>query len=84
MIDQMTFPRLEALRRAWARVPPLAVTLARLASYVGVPAPKLASADAAGSRRITSKEEILAAFGSQGFNFIGARPVDPGLDLCGY
>jgi hypothetical protein len=87
VIDGLTFPRYHALRAAWAQVPPLAFTLARVAGSLGITWPKVFGDPAnhrAGPRQASGKSEILAAFAAQGMPVFGERPNDPVLDLCGY
>ena len=75
----MTFPRLAALRQAWEHVPPLAVTVQRIALWAGAvpkPAPR--------TRGATRPEQALQQAAAAGLPVIqGQRPDDPMLDLCG-
>lgn len=73
----MTFPRLAALRQAWERVPPPAVTLQRLAQWAGaVQAP-------ATRQRATRPDQALEQLHAAGMPVMHGRPNDPMLDLCG-
>lgn len=72
----MTFPRLAALREAWERVPPPAVTLQRIAQWAGaVPAPK--------APRARSAQQALEQAAQAGLPVTYGRPNDPMLDLVG-
>lgn len=76
----MTFPRLWALQRAWLNTPPAAVTLRRLAAYVGLPATQGRSPSPGRGRgdpgAQSSMESIVAAFGGQ-VPVLHTRPADP-------
>lgn len=86
----MTFPRLHAMRAAWAQVPPLALTLHRLALYIGLPKPAPAPSVSAPRRAVgqrakpTPADAILQAFGAQGMPVLSTRPNDPMLDAAGF
>lgn len=72
----MTFPRLAALRAAWERVPPVAVTLQRIARWAGaVPAPP--------APRAATAEQALEQAAAAGLPVMRGRPNDPMLDLVG-
>jgi hypothetical protein len=63
----MTFPRLAALNRRWAEVPPAAINLARIARYLGA-APSSAS----------KPQDPIAQARKAGIPFIeGHLPDDP-------
>jgi hypothetical protein len=73
----MTFPRLAALRQAWERVPPLAVTVQRIAIWAAaVPAP-------AAKVRAKRPEQALEQLTAAGLPVMHGRPNDPMLDLIG-
>jgi len=76
----MTFPRLTALRQAWESVPPLAVTLQRIALWAGaVKAPTGPRKTCAAAGPDQALEQARAA----GLPVMHGRPDDPMLDLCG-
>jgi len=82
-LDAMTFPRLRALHKAWAAVPPVPLALARISRYLGLSDQQAKSAGAQ-SEPQSSASSILAAFGAQGMPILSARPVDPALDAAGF
>jgi hypothetical protein len=74
----MTTPRLRALEATWRSVPPLVVTVHRLANYIGVPAP------AGESQRVAKTlDEALEQAASAGLPVMHGRPNDPMLALVG-
>lgn len=73
----MTFPRLHALNEAWRTVPPMAVALRRISSWLGVPAPE---APRAAPRTV---EEAVKEVAAAGLPVMHGRPDDPMLALCG-
>ena len=72
----MTFPRLTALHQAWERVPPLPVTLQRIARRLGAASEPRRRVNAAPERAL---EQAIAA----GLPVMHGRPDDPMLELCG-
>lgn len=74
----MTFPRLWALNAAWLTVPPAALTLRRLAQWVGLPAPK-----APAGAPVQKVEDAVKEVATAGMPVVQGRPDDPMLALCG-
>lgn len=75
----MTFPRLRALNEAWLQVPPVAITLRRISSWLGLPAPQ-SHARPSTPQRV---EDVVKEVTTAGLPVMQGRPDDPMLALCG-